>query len=73
MKTVQFQDLDRQEVSIQRSSLATRNAFRIYISGPDIKESNDGLGNKIPVALHISEEQAQILINGLKDFLEEDN
>ena len=69
MKTIQFQDLDRQEVTIQLSSLATEQAYRIYLKGDDKYAYDDGLGNLIHPCLHINRSQAQILLAGLQDLL----
>lgn len=68
MKTVEFKDRDGQDIKIQHSSLATQEAYRIYISGEDVEEKDDGLGNKIPVAMHLTRNQAELLIHGLKDL-----
>ncbi len=71
MKTIEFKDVDGQQIVIQHSSLATEEAYRIYISGKDIIETDDGLGNKIPVAMHINRNQAEIIINALKDLFKD--
>lgn len=70
MKTITFTDLDGQELRVQMSSLATEEAFRIYLSGEDIVEKDDGIGNKIPVAIHLNRNQAEILVNALRDLFD---
>jgi hypothetical protein len=71
MKVIEFSDVDGQKIVVQHSSLATQDAYRIYVSGEDIIEQEDKLGNKIPVCLHINRNQAEILINALKDLIED--
>lgn len=71
MKTVEFTDHDGQKLVVQHSSLATQEAYRIYISGDGIEEKDDGLGNKIPVCIHLTRNQAEMLINALQDLFED--
>lgn len=68
MKRIEFDDQDGQHVIVQHSSLASQEAYRIYVSGEEVVEKDDGLGNKIPVALHLTRNQAEILIHGLQDL-----
>ncbi len=68
MKTIEFTDQDGQKIVVQHSSLATQEAYRIYLSGEGVEEKDDGLGNKIPVCIHLTRNQAEMLINGLKDL-----
>ena len=61
MKTIDFQDYDRNKIRVQHSSLATQKAFRIYIR----REPSD----TSDVCLHLTEDQATILIRALQDLM----
>ena len=72
MKVIEFQDLDGQKLRVQQSSLATQEAFRIYVEGPDIlTEKDKATGHEIPVCIHLTRPQAEILINALQDLFSE--
>jgi len=60
MKQVIFIDLNKQEIKVQYSSLATENAIRVFINtGRD----EDCIG------IHLNVEQAHILIHALQDLI----
>lgn len=71
MKTIQFQDLDGANITVQMSSLATEEAFRIYLDGEGFEPSKDGQNRDIPRCIHLNRNQAEILIAGLKDLFED--
>lgn len=68
MKTIEFIDHDGTRVIVQRSSLATDEAFRILLEGEQAPGFPDGLGNIIPVGLHLTRNQAEILVSALKEL-----
>ena len=72
MKTITFYDHDNTEVTVQMSSLATDEAFRILLDGEQAPGFDDGLGNKIPVGLHLTRNQAEILIHALQDLFSDE-
>ncbi len=59
MKTIKFEDLNGQEITISPSSLATQQAYRIYINKPI---------EGVP-CIHLNKNQVNILINALQDLL----
>lgn len=67
MKTIEFRDVDGQKVVVQMSSLATQEAFRIYVY-PREGEIENG---EREACLHLNRNQAEILIGGLKDLFED--
>lgn len=69
MKKYNFQDLHGVEVTVQHSSLATQEAYRVYLDGESFPKEKDNLGNEIPVCLHINRNQATILIAALQDLM----
>lgn len=65
--TYTFSDLHNQEIILQGSSLANREAYRIYLklkSNLNNQEEND-----LESSLHLSREQVEILIASLKDII----
>lgn len=75
MKTISFTDHDGQKLTLQHSSLATDEAYRIYLELKDIKGKKDRVtGHEIPLCLHLTRNQAEMLIGGIKDlFSDNDN
>lgn len=65
MTTFEFIDLDRQKVTLQHSSLATKQAFRIYVTvkGDDGVETDE--------CIHLSKNHASIVICALQELIEE--
>lgn len=72
MKTIEFKDLDGNEISLSHSSLATQEAYRIYLDGEQFtkKEIN---GDIIPICLHLNISQVKILIAGLEDLINDNS
>jgi hypothetical protein len=70
MKEIKFTTSEGDTISISHSS-SVNEMYRIYLEGEQFKEQDDGLGNKIPVCLHLSRNQAEILISGLQDLFKD--
>lgn len=71
MKAVTLTDTHGNQLRIQQSSSA-RESYWIYLSGENFPgKFNESTGETIPVALHLSRLQAEILISALQDFLED--
>lgn len=68
MKTITFQDLNGDELTVQHDSGYN---YRIYLKGKQYKEEEDRMGNKIPHCIHLNDNQAQILISALEDVMED--
>lgn len=68
MKTIEFQDLDRHELTVQYSSLATEAALRVYIK-------RDALGTSpaVDACLHLNYTQAKILMLAMEDLMREES
>lgn len=62
MNVVSFTDLDDQNINISRSSIATCDGYRIFINPDENTEA----------CIHLSQYQASILINAIKDMMRED-
>lgn len=63
MKSVQFQDLDNQNITVQLSSLASQEAYRIYVDeGKTVTE--------LQSCIHLNRFQVLILINALEDLMQ---
>ncbi len=69
MKTIQFNDLNGDELTVQHSS-NINESYRIYLKGEQYVEQEDNTPqkNKIPVCIHLSRNQAELLISALKDL-----
>lgn len=68
MKTIEFKDFDGAEVSLSHSS-AVQEAYRIYLSGEGFEPyKHEKTGEDIPRCIHLTRNQAEILISGLKDL-----
>lgn len=68
MKNIEFQDIDRNTIRLSHSSLASQEAYRIYLEGEQFKEKMVN-GDKIPFCLHLNRPQVSILISALQDLL----
>lgn len=71
MKYIEFYDQDGNKLSVQHSSLATEEAFRIYLKGDQFTPQKDSAGRDIPVCLHLTRNQAEMLIHALQDLFED--
>lgn len=74
MKTIEFQDLDGTKISMSHSSLASDEAYRIYIEDKSVKKETDkASGMEIPQCLHLTRQQAEILVSGLEDLFSDND
>lgn len=71
MRTTEFQDIHGVKVTVQMSSSAEQEAFRLYFDGEGFEPSKDKQGRDIPRCIHINRNQAEILIAGLRDLFED--
>lgn len=72
MKTIEFKDLNGQELTVQYSSLATEQAYRIYIKPNEHlpwKQIDCESGKEVLNCIHINKPQVQILIAALQDLM----
>lgn len=74
MKAITFNDLNGDELTVQHSS-NVNESYRIYLKGEQYIEQEDNTPqkNKIPVCIHLSRNQAEILIHSLQDLFKDND
>lgn len=68
-------DVRGNQLSVTQSSLARENAVRIYADNPDGKviKNSDGSDFVVPDCVHVNEEGARLIIEGLQAWLAQVN
>lgn len=70
MKYIEFFDIDGNKITVQNSSLATQIAYRVYVKSRKDQEDEDP--KNVGECLHLNEMQASLLVNALKDLINDE-